>query len=285
MGSELLCQTDPTSKDRSRSLVSSILFKRQQKLCAAGIRRKRLILYTRDRSGSTRIPRYCILESDQPAVRIANGSGDTQKLRGVLIDDSDKALARLQSLEVKVFDYSEVEASATMDEIESFGDMSRTSLQSKINQDFVDYQKFDLTEKKLAAITKAIKGPSVLNERQKSYEARMRSVAKAQKRVFERNSTNLSPLPLVQAKIQQPWAAIERFYVKRSEIERLLPKGILPSFTIPIQNLSGSMNLIEMESRVLPQRGTSTDSLDRTESAAMSETRSLDDTSLSSQFD
>jgi hypothetical protein len=224
--------------------------------------------------------RYCIVHSDNAAVRIANGSGDSRKLRGIILDDTDKALSRLQDLEVRVYTQQEVEEDAATDDLDRFGDVSRTSLQGKISQDFVDYDKFDLTEKKIAVITKAFKGPSVLLEKQKSYEGRMRSVARAQQRIFEAKSTELSFTPEVKAALAQPWAGSRRLYVKRSELEALLPVGVIPSFTIPVTCLSGSMSLIDMNTRVLPQRDGLTDVLAQTKLDSMSEGTSYSDTSL-----
>ena len=224
--------------------------------------------------------RYCIVNSDNAAVRIANGSGESRRLRGVLLDDTDKALTRLQQLDVRVYSQTEVEEDAAADDLDRFGDVSRTSLQGKISQDFVDYDKFDLTEKKIAVITKAFKGPSVLEEKQKSYEGRMRSVARAQQRVFESKNIEMTFIPEVKAALAQPWVGSRRLYVKRSELEVLLPIGVIPSFTIPVTCLSGSMSLIDMNTRVLPQRDGRTDVLAHTEVDSMSDGTSISDTSL-----
>lgn len=224
--------------------------------------------------------RYCIVNSDNVAVRMANGSGDSRKLRGVILDDSDKSLKRLQELRVRVYTQAEVEADAAAEDLERFEDVSRTSLQSKILQDFVDYEKFDLTEKKVAVIAKAFNGPSVLNEVQKSYEGRMRSVARAQRRIHVAHNAELVPAPVAQVALMQPWAAIRRLYVRRTDLDGLLPMGVIPSFTIPVTHLAGSMSLIEMESRVLPQRDEMRDVLAQTELDSMSLVSSCDDTSL-----
>jgi len=224
--------------------------------------------------------RYCITNSDNVAVRMANGSGDSRKLRGVILDDTDKALKRLQELGVRVYTQVEVEEDAAADDLERFGEVSRTSLQGKISQDFVDYEKFDLTEKKVAVIAKAFNGPSVLTETQKSYEGRMRSVARAQRRIHIANNAELVPAPMVQVALMQPWAAIRRLYVRRTDLDGLLPIGVIPSFTIPVTHLSGSMSLIEMEGRVLPQRDEMPDVLAQTELDSMSVVSSYDDTSL-----
>jgi hypothetical protein len=226
--------------------------------------------------------KYCIVNSEDVAVRIANGSGDSRRLRGVLIDDSDKPLARLKELKVRVYTRDEAEAVAGENDYASFGEVSRTALQSKLSEFFVDYEKLDLTEKKVSVISKAFKGPSVLIEEQKSYEGRMRSVAKAQKRIYESRG-ELTPAPMVQVAIRQPWASIRRLYVLRSDLMELLPRGVIPSFTIPIEFLSGSMSQIEIENRVLtPQvAAVDTDVLARIESDAMSAvSRSADGTSL-----
>jgi len=211
---------------------------------------------------------------------MANGSGDSRKLRGVILDDTDKAVVRLQGLGVRVYTQSEAEEAVSLDDLEHYGEMSRTSVQSNIASDFVDYEKFDLTEKKISVVSKAFNGPSVLKEEQKSYEGRMRSVVRAQQRVHRSANAELIPSPIVKEAIMQPWAALRRLYVKRSDLEGLLPTGIIPSFTIPVEHLSGSMSLIEMEGRVLPQRGDQTDVLARIESDAMSDWSSTDDTSL-----
>jgi hypothetical protein len=223
--------------------------------------------------------RYCIVNSDSPAVRIANGSGDTRRLRGVIMDDSDMALKRLQDLCVRVYTQEEVNEDAAADDLERFGDVSRTSLQGKIADDFVDYLKFDLTEKKVAVVTKAFQGPSVLTETQKSYEGRMRSVARAQERIF-RNHGQAVDGPMVQSAIMQPWASIRRLYVRRTDLNGLIPMGVIPSFSVPVTYLAGSMSRLDMGDRTIPSRECRTDVLARIESDAMSERNSFDDTSL-----
>jgi hypothetical protein len=226
--------------------------------------------------------RYCITNSDQPAVRIANGSGDSRKLRGVIMDDTDMALKRLQDLCVRVYTQEEASIDAAADDLERFGDVSRTSLQGKIAEDFVDYLKFDLTEKKVAVVAKAFKGSSVLKEEQKSYEGRMRSVARAQQRIFLKHGQD-GPPPEVREAIMQPWASIRRLYVRRTDLADLLPMGVVPSFSVPVTYLAGSMSRVDMGDRVLPSRECRTDVLARIESDAMSERNSFDDTSLLSQ--
>jgi hypothetical protein len=224
--------------------------------------------------------KYCIVHSDDIAVRIANGSGDSRKLRGVILDETDKALNKLKELKVPVYTKAEAESSSAAEELGMFGDMSRTSLNSKVRQDFCDYEQFDLTEKKVAVVAKAFKGESVLKEGQKSYEGRMRSVAKAQRRILESRDMPSTPSLLVRTAIAQPWASSERLYVRRSDLEGLLPMGLIPSFTIPVTCLAGSMSLIDMGSRVLPQREQRTDVLAQTELDAMSESCSYDESSL-----
>jgi hypothetical protein len=226
--------------------------------------------------------KYCIVNSEDIAVRIANGSGDSRKLRGVILDESDKALARLKELDIRVYTREEAEDDASANDLASFGEVSRTALQSKLSEQFVDYDRLDLTEKKISVITKAFKGPSVLKEEQKSYEGRMRSVAKAQKRIFDARG-EITPAPMVQVAIRQPWASIRRLYVLRSELTELLPRGVIPSFTIPVDFLAGSMSQIEVEDRVVrPQLAVAgTDILARIESDAMSAaSNSVDGTSL-----
>jgi hypothetical protein len=183
-------------------------------------------------------------------------------------------------LDVRVYTQAQVEEDVSRDEIDRFGEMSRTSQKGAISREFVDYQKFDLTEKKISAIAKAFRGQSVLNETQKSYEGRMRSVARAQARIYESSEKEIIPPVVVRSALSQPWAGLERLYVRRTELEGLLPMGIIPSFSIPMKLLEGSMNLIEAESRVLPQRENRTDVLARIESDAMSERYSFDGTSL-----
>lgn len=214
--------------------------------------------------------KYCIVHSENIAVRIANGSGDSRKLRGVILDESDKALARLQNLDIRVYTRAEAEEETSAEDMASFGEVSRTALQSKLSEQFIDYDRLDLTEKKIAVISKAFRGPSVLKEEQKSYEGRMRSVARAQQRIFS-DRGEITPAPEVSVAIMQPWVARTRLYVLRTDLTELLPRGIIPSFTIPVSFLSGSMNRIELEGRVVkPQLVARTDVSARIESDAMS---------------
>jgi hypothetical protein len=237
----------------------------------------------RERPGITSLlspaMRYCIVNSDDVAVRIANGSGDSRRLRGVILDETDKALARLQELKIETFNYEQVSSEASFSDLQSYGDMSMTSLQARIREDFVDYDRFDLTEKKVAVIAKAFEGLSVLKETQKSYEGRMRSVARAQQRIYENHGEYVAT-PQVEVAIRQPWVAIRKLYVRKSEMLRLLPRGVIPSFTIPGENLEGSMSLIDMSPRVLPQLEDMTDVLAPTERDSMSELSSLNEPSL-----
>jgi len=223
--------------------------------------------------------KYCIVNSDNIAVRIANGSGDSRRLRGVILDESDRPLMRLQELNIEVFTPEKAREEASSADLASFGEMSMTSLNNRVNEDFVDYSRFDLTEKKVAVIAKAFAGPTVLKEEQKSYEGRMRSVARAQSRIYISRGSVPSPVEVENA-IMQPWVAIRKLYVRRSDVMALIPRGIVPSFTIPMAHLEGSMSLIEMERRVLSQPSARTDVLALTEQDAMSESLSSQGTSL-----
>jgi len=223
---------------------------------------------------------YCIVNSDQVAVRIANGSGESRKLRGIIIDEEDKALTKLQKLDVRVYTREEAESVTSHDELIRFDDMSRTSLNKKLADNFVAYDRFDLTEKKISVVTKAFAGPVVLNETQKSYEGRMRSVARAQQLIYKDRGIITTPEE-VRVAIAQPWASIRQMFVLRSDMERLLPMAIIPSFTIPVPCLSGSMSLIEMGVRVLPESEQVQSILAHIEGTQSDVSYSVDESSLS----
>jgi hypothetical protein len=229
--------------------------------------------------GLTRIPgveyllspsmRYCIVNNDDPAVRIAFGSANSRKVRGLILNESDVVDSKLLALDIKAISYDEAIKQVNTPILDDWSDVSYTQTAKTLRELFVPYDKIDLTEKKIAVATKAFSGPSKLKETQKSYESRMRAVSKAVRIVHEGRDLRETPTELVTAALQPtsgPWRNTR--YIRRELVEAILPIGWIPSFTIPVSFLNGRMSRIELEERVVTPIDTALDEASVRECAA-----------------
>jgi len=212
--------------------------------------------------GLTRIPgveallspsmQYAIVNLDDPAVRKAISSGNSRKVRGLILNESDEINAKLGSLGLESITYEEAISQVNAPILQDWADVSYTQTTKQLRDLYVPYDKIDLTEKKIAVAVKAFKGPSKLLETQKSYESRMRAVSRAIRTAHEGRDLRETSMDELSAALQPsrgPWR--ETRYIRRDLVENLLPRGWIPSFTIPVPFLGGEHSPIEVEDRVV----------------------------------
>jgi len=196
---------------------------------------------------------HCIASIGERATRVANSSGNSRKVRGIVLDGSNSDV-RLQEVHINSLSYEEVLKVVNEESLATFGSVSYTATHKQLRDDFMTVSSLDIVSQKIEVAMKAFSGPTVLSRRQLSYESRMRAVARAQDVVF-----NLSTMEFHDGEKLSHLLAMrngphrEERYVRRSDVEGYLPKGYVPSFTIPVTYFGGSMSRIEMGDRVLPQ--------------------------------
>jgi hypothetical protein len=196
---------------------------------------------------------HCIACINEKAVRIANTSGNSRKVRGVVLDGENSEV-RLNELRVSSMSYSEVVKEVNEESLSVFGSVSYTATHKNIREEFMTVASLDIVSQKIAVAIKAFNGPSVLNKQQLSYESRMRAVARAQSVIFELSTKEFhSSETMSRLLTMRNGPHREERYVRRSEVEGILPKGYVPSFTIPVTYFGGSMSRTEMGDRVLSQ--------------------------------
>jgi len=198
---------------------------------------------------------HCIANVTEPAVRVANGSGSSRKVRGLMLERGISDL-KLNDLQLNSLSYDEVVSEVNSEGLAVFGSVSYTATHKQIRDDFVTTTSLDIISQKIQVAIKAFKGPVVLRDVQTSYESRMRCVSRAQQVAFQ-----LSPMEIPSDQELARLIALrngpqrEERYIRRSEVEGLLPHGWVPSFTIPVVHFAGLGSLIEMEDRVInPER-------------------------------
>jgi hypothetical protein len=150
--------------------------------------------------------------------------------------------------------YSEVVKEVNEESLSVFGSVSYTATHKNIREEFMTVASLDIVSQKIAVAIKAFNGPSVLNKQQLSYESRMRAVARAQSVIFELSTKEFhSSETMSRLLTMRNGPHREERYVRRSEVGGILPKGYVPSFTIPVTYFGGSMSRTEMGDRVLSQ--------------------------------
>jgi hypothetical protein len=195
---------------------------------------------------------FAITNLDDPAVRKAISSGTSRKVRGLILDESDEINLKLETLGLQSVTYEDAITQVNAPILQDWADVSYTQTAKHLRDLYVPYDKIDLTEKKIAVAVKAFKGPSKLLETQKSYESRMRAVSRAIRTAHEGRDLRETDMATLSAALQPnrgPWR--ETRYIRRDMVENLLPRGWIPSFTIPVHFLDGEHSPIEVEDRVV----------------------------------
>jgi len=196
---------------------------------------------------------HCIASISEKAVRIANTSGNSRKVRGIVLDGENSEI-KLNDLRIHSLSYAEVVKEVNEESLSVFGSVSYTATHKNIRDDFMTVASLDIVSQKIAVAIKAFNGPSVLNKKQLSYEGRMRAVARAQGVLFDLSTMEIhSNEVMARLLTMRNGPHREERYVRRSEVEGILPKGYIPSFTIPVTYFGGSMSRTEMGDRVLSQ--------------------------------
>jgi hypothetical protein len=196
---------------------------------------------------------HCIAEISERAVRIANTSGNSRKVRGVILEGNNPEV-RLKEYRLNSLSYDEVVAAVNSEPLSTYGSVSYTATHSMIREEYMAVSALDIVSQKIEVAMKAFSGPSVLSKQQLSYEGRMRAVARAQSVVFDLSDMTIhSTDTLSRLLSMRNGPHREERYVRRSDVEGMLPRGYIPSFTIPVTYFRGSMSRTEMGDRVLTQ--------------------------------
>jgi hypothetical protein len=178
-----------------------------------------------------------------------------RRTRGVVADNTEKALLRAVDLNLSLFTYDEIMNEVC--DLGPHGEASRTAVSAHIRQEYVSADWVEALEQKLKTHLQVFRDGEALtlekNEKKfQTFFARHRSIRTLGQQAFETFRGDAGGDDKTIYTDNEVKLALGHFayddtlFVRRSDIENLFPPRVLPSLTLSKQFLSGREGMYEM---------------------------------------
>jgi hypothetical protein len=182
---------------------------------------------------------YAIEKADDPSIRKLAGGVSSRRVRGIIVNPHETEELFAAKLGIQV--YNEKEVFAEEKEHGMFDNHpapSITSTRKSIVDNFVPLRLITVPEKKISAMAKAFDEDGFSQREFLTYGQRQRRVVAGFKEFYKAEGYPLPDTEVVRKNLALYPGAFE-LYVRRTDLESVIPQPLLPSLTISDQTMAG----------------------------------------------